>query len=135
MQPNLTDYRLICAEIEELRAEMKKLRGKTETAVVKGSYPDFPFTEHSVKVQGVDDKTLGSIAELQSRIDSLVSEKREIESFAQAIPDRRLRKIIRLKYLEPKPYKWREIAQKVGSSEDAVRMACKRFLKTGVTDV
>lgn len=120
----LSQYRSICDEIQELKTIIK---GKTMHDTVRGSDAEFPFLSHPMQVKGLqatedNQKTLASLRKLEIK-------KREIENFIDNIEDSLTRRIFRLRFIEG--FNWVRVAIGVGGNNtpDGVRMSVKRFLQ------
>ena len=78
----LRQYRSICRELTRKEIELKS---KTLHGAVKGSDSEFPYTQHTMTVSGLEDTFLNR--ELLKRIHTLKQEKRRIEEYVCAIDD------------------------------------------------
>lgn len=107
----LEQYPDICGEIRELEEPV--------TDVVKGSMPDYPFTERSVTIKG-----LGSTQDLAA----LKAAKTAIRDFVDGLPDAKQRRIVRMRVF--KQMTWGQVAAKMGHrySEDGVRKVYTRII-------
>ena len=125
----LEQYRDICKEIEEIKADIAK-RELLVTDTVIGSAPDYPYTTHPISVQGLADyhgKRLSVTKTLKDRAVRLETERDEIEKFLSEISDSNVRRIIRMRYIERKS--WQHIAHKMEITESGARMIINRYLK------
>ncbi|MBQ5399339.1 MAG: sigma-70 family RNA polymerase sigma factor [Ruminococcus sp.] len=116
-------------ELDDLVEEIKRIRGQRAVSVVKGSCPDYPYTEHSVKVSGYKDDAISQLMSLLEKRDRLKAQMSEIRQFVDSIPDVKVRRIVKLRYIYDKS--WNEIADRLGkrNTENSVRKICERFLK------
>lgn len=125
---NLNRYQKLDGEIELLNEEIAELSNNHTMDVVKSSYSEFPFTEHSQKIYGNNDSTLNKIVKKQKERAELEALKTEIEQFVDGISDNTIRKILKYRYI--KGYSWQRTAILTKlKNESTVRMKCKRFLK------
>ena len=125
----LKQYIFLKNEIRDLEDEISDLENAQTTSVVSGSYDVPPYTKHSIKVQGNYEHTKSLVADKKQERDRLIEMQFVIEDFVESIPDIRIRRIVRLKYLQG--LSWNQVAQKLGgyNTSDSVRMACKRFFE------
>lgn len=94
-----------------LKQEVKHLQSKIENYrpaeivvdSVKGSSPVFPYTEHTIKIEGLELKK-DTLSEYYSKLrelkEKLSKEEQRIEEEIQNIPFSEIRLIIKYKYLE-----------------------------------
>lgn len=133
----LLDYIDACEEIKEIEKDIEKLKKKKKTIVqgsVKGSMPEFPYTEQNFHIEGTaytypDDKKLREKElELGERKTEAEEVKMQVEAFMYDIP-RRMRRIIRYKYFEEMT--WEDAADRIGgkATGNGLRMKLKRFLE------
>lgn len=138
-------------QVRSLRKERKELKQQRDELLeelldvtppehVKGSYPDFPYTMHTVTIPGETHfRTDPEAAPLWERLDDLDGQiqrysLRIIQAFGQVldwimtIDDSRTRRIFELRYLGGK--NWQQIANAFDNeiSADAVRMRHNIFL-------
>lgn len=125
----LKQYQSLKEEIQDIEAEISELKNIKVTDVVKASYSDFPYTEHSVKVYGNDEHVLDLIAEKRQKKAELEQLKYDIERFIDNIPDSQTRRIIRYKYI--RGCSWAEVAKRIGgnNTRESVRKMSRRFLE------
>lgn len=100
----LEDYPHICAELQELERNLHEPVSDS----VSGSGLNFPYTQHTVSIQGVPPE----LAALKAKKES---EKAEIEAFIQALPNSRLRRIVNYKVVCG--MSWEQVAAKMGHRE------------------
>lgn len=126
----LKQYRNICAEIEDLENELKGVYvGDSVT-----SASSFPYSKHTVHIEGY--KPSGGTVSKLARLSELKSTKSEIEEFVRSVKDYKIRKAIKIYYIEPiadgedKPT-WETVADKIGNgaTSQTLKSAIKRFLK------
>lgn len=141
----LMQVRSLQAEIRLLEAERYRLNEllteRVPPTVVKGSSPDFPYTMHTIMMDGgVRERTGADFDALRARCDNLTSKiaKRKLAYCAayervmgwiDGIPDSQSRQILLMRYLSC--MEWPQIATQMGSevSPDALRMRHDRILK------
>lgn len=97
----LEDYLHICAELNEVERRLHEPVSDT----VSGSGSEFPFTQHTVSIQGVQ-------PDLLAQRDSLRAQREEIENFIQSLPSSKLRRIVKYKIVDE--LTWEQIAARMG---------------------
>ncbi len=115
----LSRYRTICVELKEIKSELREL--ESIDAVQTAS--KFPYSKHTVPVYGLPPGS--DIKKLRQQEASLKFEKRNIEIFVDSIEDKKVKLIIKLRYI--KGLSWIQTGFKVGLSADACRMKIKRY--------
>ena len=124
----LRQYRSICRELTEKNTELK---AKTLHDSVKGSDSEFPYTQHSMAVSGLEDTYRNR--ELLKRINVLKQEKQRIEEYIYSINDSLTRRIFEYRYIKG-DYKlsWQRIAVIIGggNTADGVRMVHARYINS-----
>lgn len=141
----LMQVRSLRRELEELKKQrddlLEELLDVTPPGHVKGSYPDFPYTMHTVTIPGSTKFRTDPEAEpLWERLDDLdaqiqrhklmiVRAWQQVFEWITTIEDSRTRRIFELRYLGGKS--WQQIANAFDNdiSADAVRMWHDRFSK------
>ena len=128
-------------ELKQQRDELlEELLDVTPPEHVKGSYPDFPYTMHTVTIPGTTKfRTDPEAAPLWERLDDLDGQiqrysLRIIQAFGQVldwimtIEDSRTRRIFELRYLAGKS--WQQIANAFDNTvtADAIRKAHDKIL-------
>lgn len=121
---DLKQYIHIQSELNSLYDKLYEIQNNNISDVVRGSYPQYPFTIHSIKIKGED---TARIETLQKHIDDLRRKSDEIENFIESITDSYIRQIFTYKYIEG--LSWQQVSRKLGgyNTSDSVRMAAKRF--------
>lgn len=123
----LKQYRSVCAEIQEINI---KLKDNTVFGTVRGSDSEFPYTQHTMSVQGIT-STKDNIR-LLSRLDRLTKQKENVEDFIDSIEDSLIRRIFRVKYIEGSvKRKWIQVAMIIGGNNtaDGIRKIHDRYFK------
>lgn len=125
-------------EIESLERQIDRVEMSVEHDVVTdsvvGSSPSFPYTQHSVKITGVDikgyDKKVKMLrARLLKRKEELINQQYEMNKYIESIEDSEIRTILTLRYIEG--LSWQQIADKLGVCGDGSteRKKHDRYLK------
>lgn len=124
----------ISKEVEQIKRELNNVSIVNTKDSVKGSSPHFPYTEHSIKIEGVDyDSYYIKINRIQSRLnrklDELMDEKDRITEYIYSIDDSLIRQILMYRYVNC--LSWNQVAFNIGGANtaDSVRMSHDRFLK------
>ena len=115
----LSRYRTICVELNEIKSELREL--ESIDAVQTAS--KFPYSKHTAPVYGLPPGS--DIKKLRQQEASLKFEKRNIENFVDSIENKKVKLIIKLRYI--KGLSWIQTGFKVGLSADACRMKIKRY--------
>ncbi len=112
----LEDYPHICRRI----SRMESLCADT----VEGSSPDFPYTKHTIRVQGIAEPG----ASREAQLAELHAKRLEIEQWVAGMPTEKERALVELHAL--KGLGWKVVFGKVGyRSPDSARMAYKKILE------
>lgn len=133
----LQDYIDACELAKETEIEIRKLNRKKRTVVqtsVRGSSPDFPYTEQRFRVQGTaftvaDDSHLRHeekiLAQRMARAEEV---KRQVDEWLLTVPIR-MQRIIRYKFFEGNT--WEQVAKRLGrrASGESVRKEFENFIK------
>ena len=97
----LEQYPDICRELEDVERKLHQPVSDT----VSGSGSEFPFTQHTVSIRGIQPELLTVKARLQAQ-------KEEIEVFIQGLPNSRLRRIVDYRVIQG--MSWEQVAAKIG---------------------
>lgn len=112
----LEDYPHICRRISRMESACAD--------TVEGSSPDFPYTKHTIRVQGIAEP--GRTKETQ--LAELWAKRREIEAWAAGLPTEKERSLVELHAL--KGLGWPKVFRHTGhASPDAARKCYERTLK------
>jgi RNA polymerase sigma factor (sigma-70 family) len=132
---DLAKYQRTKAIIEQKKALIAELRraGRSMfTDSVSGSFPDFPYTKHTIKLEGEDENVYKSdIAKIEREIAdlhlTLAGHEQELRDYLANIPDDTERQILTCRYL----YGWSEskIASTVNYSQPTVSRLLKKSLQ------
>lgn len=121
----LAEYRHLQREIKDLKKRIDRLKDVDQnklTDTVKGSYPEFPYTQHSIKVEGFDaEKITHSLTRLERILSAQVSKSVErscdIAEFICSIEPVKVRTIFEYRYYDL--LTWQQIAFKLGATSEA----------------
>ena len=103
------------------REKLEKLKTDAEIVsdTVRGSSPEPPYTQRTVKVSGYSQQRKAKIARLEARC-------AEVEEDIERAPEN-VREALKLRYMEG--LAWDQVGQRLGRKPDACRMSCKRYMK------
>jgi DNA-directed RNA polymerase specialized sigma24 family protein len=128
----LEQYVELCREAKLWEQELDELRRKQRTVkdTVRGSMSSFPYTVHTVTVEGKTTRKIQSREKrLEVRRERIAAMLDEIDEFIDGLDDSQLRQIIYYRYV--KGYSWAKVACLVGgnNSVDAVKKRVYRILE------
>lgn len=93
---DLTRIKSLWAEIEQINRNIEALRVVSDT--VKGSSSEHPWTQHAIKIEGVESQMYGKLQKrLQGKLDSLKKELKTYDKKLEGIEDNNVRTIMLLK--------------------------------------
>ncbi len=124
----LSQYKSAKAEIKSIHKELQELPDYIEgTDTVKGSSPEYPYTEHPVTIRGLIPNPRK--AKLQKRLEKLERIVSEVDTFLDAIEDVNIARAIRLHFFGGHP--WWRVAKMFneGKVGEAYRKKVLDFLK------
>lgn len=129
-------------EISDLEERIQKYKSKQSKVVVdavKGSSKEYPYTQHSCKIEGIETprykRLINSYRKtLQQKKEKLIKLNKQFEYELNNVKDTELRMMLRYKFVDNmKNY---QIAQKMSDkfegkdyTEDSIRMKLNRYLK------
>jgi hypothetical protein len=129
---DLNNFRYLKKEIEMLDNEIKNLGYDTVSDTVRGSDREWPYTEHTITITGIDVEGHGVKAKrLQRRLErrkaDLQDKRLEIAESIEAVDDSVTRQAIVLKYVNG--LSWTQVAAHVGGGNTAegLRKRVHRF--------
>lgn len=136
LKKNLTQLSDIQKETKELEVKIKKLQEKEKELkadTVRGSSKYFPYGERTFSITGVDIRIHIRLKRyqllLEKRHDELLEQQIKTEEFINQIPDSRMRRILKFRYIEQ--FTWIKTASSIGgyATSDSVRIEHDRFLE------
>lgn len=93
---DLTRIKSLWAEIEQINRNIEALRVVSDT--VKGSSSEHPWTQHAIKIEGVESQMYGKLQKrLRGKLDSLKKELKAYDKKLEEIEDNNVRTIMLLK--------------------------------------
>lgn len=130
----LKQLRYLKNEIDILKEQITNLDYTIATDSVRGSDNEFPYTERSFTITGIDyedynRKMRRLQRKLNRRIDELVDLVEETCEYIDNIDDSLIRQIITLRYVNG--LSWNQVAMSIGGNNtvDSVRKVAERYLK------
>ena len=129
IKEQLKQYRTMKLELEEVSSKIDEKCIKDSAA---GSMKDFPWILQNHSLSGVADEDYS----LLERKLELKTQIKAVDDFVNKIPDRKIKKAIKIYYMNPlddsceKPT-WKGIANefKDGSTENSIKKSISRILK------
>jgi DNA-directed RNA polymerase specialized sigma24 family protein len=113
-------------EVKQLQDEIRNMPLTTDS--VKGSMAEFPYTYHSIKIEGIDQSTAKRLRnKLERKLKELQESILEMEIWLDTVNDSETRTILRLTYRNGLTQE--EIGAEMGYSRSAVEMKIKRFFE------
>lgn len=111
-------------EAKQLQEELHNLPITTDS--VKGSMPEFPYIERTIKIVGVDeDKAKKVRKKLEKTLDDLQEMILVMEEWLETVEDSGIRTILRLQYRNS--LSQAKIAEELGRSEKTIQRKLKMF--------
>lgn len=100
------------------------------TDIVKGSSPQFPYIEHTIKITGIDyngyDKKVKRLRrQLQNRLNELMDKVAEANEYIAAIEDAEIRMILQCRYING--LTWDEIEKELYMSKRTAQIKLKKW--------
>jgi len=129
----LSNLRKIVTEIEQIKRELETIVPEYVIDAVKGSCATFPYTEHSIKIEGYDinsyDRKVQRIQNrLNRKITELVEEKDMLTEYIFGLDNSDLRQILMYRYING--LTWYDIGLNMGYATITVRSKHDKFLKS-----
>jgi len=128
----LNQYLSLKKEEKMWTQELEELRRQSTIPVkdtVCGSCNEFPYTEHTITVSGIEQKQREKQEKLEARLlqrrERTSRERETIETFIDGLQDSQLRQIVYYRYI--KGYGWTKIARLMHNKESALQMKLKRY--------
>jgi hypothetical protein len=129
----LEQYRYEKEECEDLKRRMSQTGGRTSIVrdTVRGSMAEYPFTAHTIRIEGISSKSMRCHAILKAQYrrkrEKLLLHTVEVEKWLDTVRDAKIRCIVRYRYIDGK--EWREVSRRVYGQRSYNRayMALLRF--------
>ena len=133
----LLNYRKIKAEIESIKQEILDVKTEYKSSLVTdsvtGSSSTFPYTKHSIKIEGLpynyENKVRRIERKLNNKLKELIDERDKLAEYIYTLQDSEIRAIMTYRFINS--MSWTEIAKKIGAgyTTDCIRKKCSRFLE------
>lgn len=132
----LKQYRALRREIEVLNRAIVEIgtRGPATTSDTVSSAAEWPYSLHSIQIEGLDwsgySREMERVLRLRETAKARAeADLAEIEGFIAGIEDSIVRQSVRGRYIEG--LSWQQVAQRVGggNSEDGIKKMCYRYLE------
>jgi hypothetical protein len=121
----LGQYRSLVAEITELQHQIAEQRKTKYTDTVKGSLPEYPYTETSITICGYSPIIVSKLSRRQAR---LIQERINIETYISNIDDSFTRRVITMRFIQG--ISWKCLGKKIaGNTSDSLRMLVTRHVQ------
>jgi hypothetical protein len=121
-------------EIELIKEQINDVEFSVVTDSVKGSSSEYPYTQHSIKIQGIDyrdyNRKVNKLKmQLSQKLSELMDKVTEINDYISTIDDSEIRMILTLRYINNLP--WHQVAAHMGVQGDGSteRKKHDRFMK------
>lgn len=112
------------------KVEIRCLRQQLESGTllitdsVRGSCPDYPYTEHNIAIKGYDQHRA---AQMESKIVGLVTKCEAVDLWLERLPSEKDRVLLMLRFIQG--HSLVKIGMMYGISDDGARMKINRTLK------
>ena len=130
----LEQYRYEKEECEDIKRRMSQMGSRTSIVrdTVRGSMAEYPFTAHTIRIEGISSKSMRCQAMLKAQYrrkrEKLLEHTVEVEKWLDTVRDAKIRCIVRYRYFDHR--EWPEVSRRVYGtrSPNRARMALLRFL-------
>lgn len=123
MREEFRQYKHMRKEMDVLQEELERMEVLTDT--VKGSSTEWPYTEHTMRVQG---RHANEEVRVKKQLEALAKRCRRVEDAVKRAPNSSIRCVLTLRYL--RGMKWRQVADVMDEdSEDSVRKMAEGYFK------
>lgn len=128
----LLSLKNIKAEIEMLENQLNHIEPEFVIDSVKGSSAHYPYTQHTVKIEGIDsieydNKVKRIRLRLSKKHKELLDEKDKLTEYICGIGDSEIRQIFMYRYIDC--LTWPEIAKKMNYGSSTIRLKHDTFIK------
>lgn len=129
----LSKLQKITNEIEQIKRELECVEPEYAIDAVTGSSVNFPYTQHSIKIEGYDIKSYDNkVKRIKNRLNrkriELVNEKDILTEYIYSLDNSDLRQILMYRYVNG--LIWEDIGKKLGYAPVTVRLKHDKFLKS-----
>lgn len=123
MREEFRQYKHMRKEMELLQEELERMETISDT--VKGSSPEWPYTEHTMRVQG---RHAGAEERVRQKVRELARRCERVERAIDKAPNSAVRCVLTMRYL--RGMKWAQVAEAMDEdSEDSVRKMAEGYFK------
>lgn len=124
MRGEFEQYRAMGKRVELLKKQLKDMERLTDT--VKGSSAEWPYTAHTMTVQG---RNAAEETEILKKIEALRGRRAEVRRIIEAVESEETKLMLELKYICPVKLSWDEVAAEMGEnvSGEALRKRAEKF--------
>lgn len=132
----LLKLKKIASEVGQIKEELENVKCEYVMDSVKGSSVNYPYTQHSIKIEGYDIKSYDrKVKRIQNRLArklaQLIDEKDVLTEYICTVEDSDLRQILMYRYING--LTWQEIGTNMGYAAITVRIKHDKFLKKYIT--
>jgi DNA-binding NtrC family response regulator len=122
----LEDLRALKHEVKQLQHELQNMPIVMDS--VNGSMEEFPYTQHSIKIFGIDQGAARKLRKkLERKLEELQDAISDMEDWLDTIPDSEMRTILRLTYRNGLTRE--KVAEELGRSEKTIKRKIKTFFQ------
>lgn len=130
----LEQLRHLKSEIEMLKKQIADAEAAIDTVsdTVTGSSRSFPYTQHVIRITGIDiqghNRRIRRLKTmLGRRLEKLIEVREELEDYIASVPDSEMRQILTLRYVNG--FTWQQVANRMGGyyTADYARKKNDRF--------
>ena len=131
----IKQYRALRAEIQRLDVALLDARRQSmRRDSVQGSMPNYPYTLHTVRIEGFAGESgeAERIRQLREQTRKAAADRlAEIEEFLRSLGDARMSLLLRMRFVEGRSYAYivTHHPDFYGAAESSPRMAIQRFFK------
>ena len=105
-------------EIELLQKQIQDVETRVAVDSVTGSFPEFPYTQHTIRIEGIDEKYMEHRRnKLNRRLKKLLDKRDELENYISSVSDSEMRMILTLRYADG--LLWQQVALKIGEYDES----------------
>lgn len=119
-----------CEDLKRREAQYSG-RGNVVRDTVRGSMTEYPYTAHTIRIEGVSSRSINTRSRLQRQYSrkrkALMEHTLRIEHWLETVQDSKIRCIVRYRYMDG--LSWSEVSRRVFGKRSAnhARMALNRY--------
>lgn len=104
-------------EIEILQEQIRKAATVIVTDTVVGSDPQFPYSERTFVISGMNDRRIRRLKrQLEHKLEELITAREEMLEYISTVEDSEMRQILMLRYIDG--LTWPQVARRMGRQGD-----------------